>query len=127
MAVGLAASRANAILGTMRAGGGNITAGAVYLKLHTGDPGSAGTANASAMTTRNAVGFLAPSAGSMLLDDIDPFAMTATEVVSHGSLWTAATAGTFLQSGALAVAIPVINGSTVSFTVVTLAYTPIAA
>lgn len=127
MAVGLSSTRANAVLDTLRATGANITAGAVYLQLHTGDPGAAGTANVSTTTTRNAVTFNAPSGGSMTLNSVGAYSMTSTHTVTHVSLWTASSGGTFVQSGALTTGVPVINGSTITFTVLTLAKTPIAA
>ena len=125
MTVGVAGSHANGILNLYRST--TYTGVAAYLKLHIGDPGSAGTANSSAVTTRNAVTFNAASGGSMTLSAIDAFAMTASETITHVSFWTAATAGTFLQSGTLTASVPVINGTDLDFTTITLSYTPIAA
>lgn len=126
MTVGLASAQANAYLNTFRAT--NITApSSVYLKLHTGDPGSAGTANASAVTTRNAITFAAASAGSMSLSSVGSFSMTTSETITHISIWDASTAGNLLQTCALTASVPVINGSTLSFSSLTLSFTPIAA
>lgn len=126
MTVGLASAQANAYLNTYRAT--NITAPAnVFLKLHTGDPGAAGTANASAVTTRNSITFAAASGASMSLSSVGSFSMTTTETISHVSIWDASSAGNFLQSCALTASVPVINGSTLSFSSLTLSYTPIAA
>lgn len=126
MTVGLASAQANAYLNTYRAT--NITAPAnVFLKLHTGDPGAAGTANVSAVTTRNSITFAAASGGSMSLSSVGSFSMTTTETISHVSIWDASSAGNFLQSCALTASVPVINGSTLSFSSLTLSYTPIAA
>lgn len=126
MTVGLAAATANAYLGVFK----NTTYTAittVYVKLHTGDPGAAGTSNASAVTTRNAVTWGTISAGSMPLSALSNYSMTTTETISHISLWDASTAGNFLQSAALTASVPVINGSTLSFSSLTLSFTPIAA
>ncbi|MGH3987827.1 MAG: phage tail fiber protein [Pseudonocardiaceae bacterium] len=126
MAVGLAAATANSILNVYR----NTAYAAitnVFVKLHIGDPGAAGTANASAVTTRNEVTWNAPSGGSMTLNTLAGYSMTASETISHVSFWTASSGGTFLQSAALSASQAVINGSTLNFTTVTLAYTPIAA
>jgi hypothetical protein len=126
MAVGLAASFANSILEVYR----NTAVSAVatpFVKLHIGDPGAAGTTNPSALTTRNAVTWSAASAGSMSLSTLGAFTMTASETISHISIWTASTAGTFLQSAALTASVPVINGSTLTITTLTLSYTPLAA
>lgn len=125
MAVGLEATVANGFLNNFR----NVAVSArnVFVKLHTGDPGAAGTANASAVTTRNAVTFNAAAAGSMTMSALASYAMTTSETISHISLWDASTAGNFLQSAALTSAVPVINGSTLTFSTLTLSFTPIAA
>ncbi len=125
MTVGKAAATANSYLNVYRAT--TFTGVSVFLKLHTGDPGSAGTANASAVTTRNAVTFAAPSGGSMALSSIGTYSMTTTETISHGSLWDASSAGNFLESFAFSAGVPVINGSTLTISALTLSFTPIAA
>jgi len=129
MTVGLsAANTANKLLETIGRSGTTFTAGSLYVKLHTGDPGSAGTANASAVTTRYACTFSAASAGSMALTSMGgTWSMTATETISHISLWDASTAGTFLWSVALTASKSVVSGDTLSLTSLTLAFTPIAA
>lgn len=126
MTVGLASGTANSYLNVYRNTAYAAVAN-VFVKLHIGDPGSAGTANASGVTTRNEVTWNAPSAGSMPLLALASYSMTGSETISHISLWTASTAGTFLQSAALTASVPVINGSTLSFSSCTLAFTPIAA
>lgn len=126
MAVGLASSFANSILEVFR----NTAVSAVatpFVKLHIGDPGAAGTSNASALTTRNAVTWSAASGGSMALASLAAYTMTASETISHISIWTASTAGTFLQSAALTTPVPVINGSTLTVSSLTLSYSPLAA
>jgi hypothetical protein len=125
MTVGKAAATANAYLNVFRAT--TYTGVSVFVKLHTGDPGSAGTANASAVTTRNAITFAAPSAGSMALSSLASYSMTASETITHVSLWDASTAGNFLESAALTASVPVINGSTLTFSAFTLSFSPIAA
>lgn len=125
MAVGLAAGTANSYLNVFRAT--TYTGVTAYLKLHTGDPGSAGTANASGVTTRNAVTWNAASGGSMTLSSLASYSMTGSETISHISLWDASTAGTFLESAALTASVPVVNGSVLSFSTLTLSFTPIAA
>ena len=125
MTAGLEATHANALLNIYR--GTTVTGITVYVKLHTGDPGSAGASNASAVTTRNAVTFAAAAAGSMSLSSLASYSMTATETISHISLWDASTAGNFIRSAALSSSKNVTSGDTLSFTTLTLAYTPIAA
>lgn len=126
MTVGLVAAQANAFLNVFRAT--NITAPAgVYLKLHTADPGASAATAASAVTTRNAITFSAASAGSMALSSVGSFSMTSTETITHVSIWDASTAGNPLQTAALTSSVPVINGSTLSFSSLTIAMSPIAA
>ena len=129
MTVGLSAvNTADKLLNTIGRSGTTFTAGSLYVKLHTADPGATAATAASAVTTRYAVTFSASSAGSMALTSMGgTWAMTATETISHISLWDAATAGNFLWSVALTASKSVINGDTLSLTSLTLAFTPIAA
>lgn len=126
MTAGIAAATANGWLNQLR----NTTAtaiAAVYVKLHTGDPGSAGASNAGAVTTRNQVTWNAASAGSMTLNTLSAYSMTTSETISHISFWDASTAGNFLGSAALSASKTVANGDTLTFTTLTVAITPIAA
>ena len=129
MTVGLSAvNTADKLLNTIGRTGTTFTAGSLYVKLHTADPGATAATAASAVTTRYAVTFSASSAGSMALTSMGgTWSMTATENISHISLWDAATAGNFLWSVALTTPKSVINGDTLSLTSLTLAFTPIAA
>lgn len=129
MTVGLsAANTANKLLETIGRSGTTFTAGSLYVKLHTADPGSAGTTAASAVTTRYACTFSAASAGSMSLSSMGgTWSMTSTETISHISLWDASTAGNFLWSVALTASKSVVSGDTLSLSSLTLAFTPIAA
>lgn len=70
----------------------------VYAKLHLGDPGSAGTSNAAAETTRQQVTFgSAASAGAMSnTAAVEWTNVSTTEVVTWLSFWTASSGGTFL-------------------------------
>lgn len=101
MTVGLSSYVANGWLNQLR--GVAFTApAAVYAKLHIGDPGAAGTANPSAVTTRVAITYSAASGGSISITGTAPsWAMTATEVLSHVSFHDATSGGNFLWSAAL--------------------------
>jgi hypothetical protein len=73
---------------------------AVYVKLHVGDPGAAGTANAATETTRKEASFSAASAGTLTSDA----ALTWTNIAgsqdaTHFSAWDNISAGNFLFSG----------------------------
>lgn len=126
MADGFAAATANSFLGVLR--GTTFTGyGAVYVQLHVGSPGGAGTANPSVNTTRNAVTWGAPASGSMALNTLGTYSMTASETITDISLWSAASGGTFIESWPLSAGVPVINGSVISFSSLTLSHSPLAA
>lgn len=129
MTVGLSAvNTADKLLNTIGRTGTTFTAGSLYVKLHTADPGASGATAASAVTTRYACTFSASSAGSMALTSMGgTWSMTATETISHISLWDASTAGNFMWSVALTASKSVVSGDTLSLTSLTLAFTPIAA
>jgi hypothetical protein len=131
MTVGLAANPvANAMLDLF----GNASStgfSTPFAKLHTGDPGSAGTTAASAETTRKALTFSAASAGSKAATG-SPVAQWASwsagsETLTHISIWTASTAGTFLASVALASSKAVANTDTFNLTALTLSVSTLAA
>lgn len=126
MTVGLSTTHAHAILNVWR--GTTYTAPTnVYVKLHTADPGSAGTTAASAETTRKQLAFAAPSAGSSAATQVTWTSWAAgSETISHFSIWDASTGGTFLASAALSASKAMTNGDTLGVTV-TNAITPIAA
>lgn len=130
MTAGLSAARATSELNVLRNTAYSAVA-AVYVQLHTGDPGAAGTANVSGVTTRNAITWNAPSTGggvvSMTLASLSTWTMTGSETITHVSLWTASSAGTFLESWALSAGVPVVNNSVFSLPTFTLSKSPIAA
>lgn len=97
-------------------------------KLHTGDPGAAGTTAASAVTTRQSLSWSAASGGSKAISaSPTAWSMTTNEVISHVSVWDSTTAGNFLYSFALTAAKTVSNGDTLTLTSHSFALTPIAA
>lgn len=98
-------------------GGGNGTSytapSAVYVKLHTGDPGEAGTSNAAGETTRQAITFGAASNGVITSSTLAEWTnVSTTETYSHISLWDASSAGNCLCVGALSASKSVTNGDT---------------
>jgi len=101
---------------------------AEYVKLHIGDPGAAATTNPSAVTTRVVVTHAAASAGSKALTGTPPsWTMTATETITHISVWDAVSAGNFLYSAALTASKAVVNTDTLTLNTLTVSLTPIAA
>lgn len=129
MTVGLATSTlANKILDHLRGGTAWTQPSGLYVKVHTGDPGSAGTANASAVTTRSQATFAAAASGAIALTGTNPsFSMTATETISHVSVWDASTSGNFLWSAQLSSAKSVVSGDTLTLTSLGFALSPLAA
>jgi len=101
---------------------------AAYVKLHVGDPGASGTANPSAVVTRLAATITAAAAGSTgAISNAPEFTMTATETISHLSVWDASTAGNFLWSVALTVSKSVVATDILRLDTLGMALTPIAA
>lgn len=93
----------------------------VYLKLHTGDPGEAGTSNAATETTRQSVSWSAASSGSIGSSATVSWTnVSTTETYSHWSLWDNSTAGNCLWSGALSAPAAVTAGDTFQITSLTL-------
>ena len=101
MATGISAYLANAWLNAL----GNATSFSVttaYVKLHVGDPGSAGTSNAATETTRKSVSFAAASNGALASDaDVSWTNIAGSQDATHFTAWDNETAGNFLFSGTI--------------------------
>ena len=135
MTAGLAPSLVSGWFNTLRTtGNGGAAYSAVvgtFLQLHTGDPGAAGTANVSVgSTTRNSFVFSSSSSGSSLSLATPPSAYTnggTSETLTHVSVWTASSAGTFLFSVALTTPKAWASGDQYNQSTLTAALTPQAA
>jgi hypothetical protein len=93
VATGIAPGRANASIDATVALG-------TWIKLHIGDPGSAGTSNPAANTTRQQATFAAAAGGSAVTTaDLEWASVPNAEDYTHFSMWTASSGGTFLWSG----------------------------
>jgi hypothetical protein len=80
----------------------SFTVAQVYVKLHVGDPGAAGTLNPATETTRKAVSFGAASAGALASDaDVSWTNIAGSQDASHFTAWDNLTAGNFLFSGTI--------------------------
>jgi hypothetical protein len=109
----------NKLLDTLRAQSFSVSN--VYVKLHTGDPGEAGTSNAATETTREEVTFNAASSGSMASSaTVEWTNVSTTETYTHFSLWDNSTAGNCLWKGALSSSAAVTAGDTFQITSLTL-------
>lgn len=127
MTVGLATTTlANNWLNMLRAAAFTAPAG-TFIKLHTADPGAAGATAASAVTTRQSATFSAAASGAIALSNSPAFTMTATETISHISVWDASTVGNLLWTAALTTPKSVVNTDTLTFSTVGVSLTPLAA
>ncbi len=114
MATGFASAVSNAILNAYL-NQTNITAPtAIWLQLHVGDPGAAGTANIATNTLRKDVTacFSVAASGAVTNDvAVTWTGVPGTEDYTHWSIHSASSAGTFYVSGTTT-ANAVVNGDT---------------
>jgi hypothetical protein len=87
---------------------------AYYVKLHLGDPGAAGSNNAAANTTRQAVTFGNAAASGAISNTaaVEWTNVSNSETYTHVSFWTASSGGTFLGSDDLSSSAAVTAGDT---------------
>lgn len=124
MTTGITATIANNWLDT------DFATAASFIKLHTGDPGSAGTTAAAAGdTNRKQATMGAAASGSKAMTSMAGSWTNGgtSETLSHISWWSASTAGTFKASGALSVTQAWASGNTFSLTALTISIAPLAA
>lgn len=96
---------------------------AVYVQLHTGDPGAAGTSNVSSVTTREEITWGSPSGGSVSASgtiEWTDWAGTNGEVESYISLWSASSGGTFYDSIQLSGTVTMTTGANLEITLLSL-------
>jgi hypothetical protein len=132
MTVGLSATNlANAWLNSMRGGGNGATFTApatLFVQFHTADPGASGTtAVSTGLATRQAVTMAAASAGSMALSNTPSEVATGSDTITHISIWSASSAGTFYYSAALTASKSVTSGDTLNLSSLNFSLSPIAA
>ena len=103
MATGLSSTVANGFLNALCRATNYTAPTAFYIKLHVGDPGSAGASNAATETTRKAVTFGSAASGGAISNTVAVTWTTVagTEDFTHYSIWDASTAGNFLGSGTI--------------------------
>jgi hypothetical protein len=104
MAVGLAAATANAILNALCRSTAWTEPAELWVKLHLGDPGAAGTSNPAAETDRIQATFGTNASAGAISNTVASTwtAVSNTETYTHVSVWDASTAGTFIFSDQLA-------------------------
>lgn len=86
----------------------------IFVKLHLGAPGAAGTSNPAAETTRQQATFGSAATGRAISNTaaIEWLNVSTTETYTHVSLWDASTAGNFLGSDDLSSSAAVTAGDT---------------
>lgn len=130
MATGLATAVANSILDALCRSVAWTDPAGFFVKLHTADPGSAGTTAAAGNTTRQSVTFSAASGGAITNSAAVTWtSVSTTETYTHVSFWDASSGGTFLGSDALNAARAVTAGDTFEIPIgdLDLSLTPVAA
>lgn len=102
MATGLGSGTANSILNELCNAGSWTVPTSFWVKLHTGDPGAAGTANAATNATRQLGSFSSASGGAITSSSAVTWtSVSTTETYSHVSFWDASSGGTLLATDAL--------------------------
>ncbi|MDW8068561.1 MAG: hypothetical protein RML46_06590 [Anaerolineae bacterium] len=109
----------NAWLDTLR--GNPFSVSAVYMSLHSDDPGEDGANEISGDGyARVQVIFNAPSEGSMAMASPVEFPNMPNVTVTHVGLWDSATGGNFLLRGALSSPVDIPAGFTLRITALTI-------
>lgn len=120
---GLSTYLAGAILGWIKSTAFPADPAAVYVSLHDGDPGDAGTAGTDVTTTINAGGRVAVTFGAVAAKaitndaDVDFGTADGPADVDYFGVWDASSAGNFLGGGALVTPRSILTADPVKFPV----------
>ena len=100
MTTGLGSSTAQGILNEMCNAGSWTVPTSFWVKLHTGDPGAAGTSNAASNTTRQSAAFSSAAAAGTITTsaDVTWTSVSATESYAYVSFWDASSGGTLIAT-----------------------------
>lgn len=129
MTVGLSTTNlANAWLNVLRGTTFTGAAGA-FVQWHTADPGASGTTSVSTgLATRQALTYATAGSGSMALTTpLASATATGSDTITHISIWSASTAGTFYCSMQLTASKTVASGDTLTQSTATISLAPLAA
>jgi hypothetical protein len=101
MALGLAPTVANGFLNALCRATNYTAPVAIFIQLHIGDPGAAGTSNTATETSRKAITFGSAASGGSISNTaaVTWTGIAGSQDASHYSLWDASTSGNFLGSG----------------------------
>jgi hypothetical protein len=130
MTTGMAVGVANSVLDSYTGRTSWTKPAELWVKLHTGDPGAAGTSNPATNATRQEGTFSAASGGSITTSaDCVWTSVSTTESYSHVTFWDLSTGGVFQGSDGLEATRAVTAGDnfTISAGQLTLSITPLAA
>ncbi|MGW1961823.1 phage tail fiber protein [Streptomyces sp. NPDC001935] len=110
MTDGFSSTLVSNLLNTLRSAGAAFGPVATYVQLHTASPGAAGTTAVSAGSSSRIAATLSASSGGSALAlsaDVGPWTNAGTsETITHISVWTASSGGTFEFSIALTLSKP---------------------
>jgi hypothetical protein len=128
MAVGTSTTLANSWLNVIRGGAAGTTytaPSAIYVQLHTANPGTAGTTSVSSVTTRQAATFSASTTGVLSLSNTPSWTSWAgsADLLTHVSFWDASSGGNFLWSAQLSSSKTMGSGDTLNLTGASLTIT----
>lgn len=131
MTAGLNPVIANQILNSLYSAAAFTPPAGSWAQLHIGDPGVNGTSNPSSVTTRQSVTW-ATAAGGGKAESSAPswgiWAGASPETITHVSVWSASTAGTFVRSFALdGGGVTVVTGQLVTLPTLSDSFAPVAA
>lgn len=94
---------------------------ALYIQLHTGDPGEDGTSSAAVENSRKSVSWGSASGGSISASAaISWVNVAAEETYTHWSIWDASTSGNCLWTGALSSSASMLVGESFQITSLSL-------
>lgn len=116
MAAGFSVNTANIALTAMGTA-------SVFVGLNTGDPGTAGTALTSSVTTRPAVTWAGAAGGTIAASNTPSWTNwtgTSPETVSWISFWSLSSAGTFAMSMQLSSSVTMNTGDSLTLTTITV-------
>lgn len=109
------------------AGSAETAPSGLYVALHTGDPGSSGTANAAGVTTREAMTLGTAASGSIAANGTLPSwtswpGGSTGEVITDISIWDASTSGNFLDSIQLSSSVTMDTGDTLDLSSLSISF-----
>lgn len=114
---GIPTSEATSLLAAVFNAGTYTGDASLFVQLHTGDPGTAGTANVASNSTRKSITFAAAASGAVASSNAPSWTSVPTsETYAYISIWSASTGGSCRWSGPLNASQAVTAGDTYTLT-----------